>query len=748
MIRLRTATALLTLTAALAAAPAADAHLAEKAYALQDSNLVTFDPASPATSATTTAITGVAAGETLVGLDVRPVNGMLYAFGVNAMSNAGTLYAIGPKTAYASAVGPAGSVAFTTDGATPVDFPDPAVVDYGFSASPIVSTFRVTTATGLNFRINANTGAPVDGSAVAGTNPDQPIAGAVAGVGGIAYTNSGTNQATATTVYALNTASHALTIQNPPNNGVQIAEQALTLGGAPLAATDIGGFDLDPAVTVASNNTAATSGDGYAILTVAGIAHLYKIALTTATATDLGPIGAGTGPFRGLALPRDLADGGFPAVGLAASHTSLRRLLTGTPDTAVDVAVTGMTASETLVGVAWRPATGALLGLGINATNNTGTLYNVDPSGGGATAIGTPGQIALVGSGGTEVDLPDAALGWGIDVNPTADRVRVVASGGLNFRVNPVTGAPVDGDGVSAGTQPDGNHNGLPLGATGLAAVAYTNAYTQPLIGGVTTVYVLEPTSNQLMIQSPPNLGTLTAGRTVTLGGAPLDFAAGAGLDIPGEVSVTTANTSASGEALAALVVGGTPGLYRIDLATGAATLIGATPSALASLAVGEAVRGTPAPPPGDDGADHDGDDDHDPAPVPPAPPSPPAQPLPLPGTPLDTTRPVVTKLAVKARTKRRLMVTFVTSEKGTATIELQSVRKGRKQGRKCVKGRKTGARCAIYKTYKKVTKNVAAGKATVAITGRTGAVRVLVTVTDTAKNRSAAATKSATVKR
>ena len=42
--------------------------------------------------------------------------------------------------------------------------------------------------------------------------------------------------------------------------------------------------------------------------------------------------------------------------------------------------------------------------------------------------------------------LPDpATVGWGFDFNPAADRIRVVA-GSLNFRVNPNTGAAVDGD--------------------------------------------------------------------------------------------------------------------------------------------------------------------------------------------------------------------------------------------------------------------------------------------------------------
>ena len=50
---------------------------------------------------------------------------------------------------------------------------------------------------------------------------------------------------------------------------------------------------------------------------------------------------------------------------------------------------------------------------------------------------------------------------------------------GLNFRVNPATGAPIDGDAVSPGTQTDGAVNGLPGGSTGVTGAAYTNSFAQ-----------------------------------------------------------------------------------------------------------------------------------------------------------------------------------------------------------------------------------------------------------------------------
>src|SRR6185436_9082320 len=113
----------------------------------------------------------------------------------------------------------------------------------------------------------------------------------------------------------------------------------------------------------------------------------------------------------------------------------------------------------------------------------------------------------------TPIDLPGASVGYGFDFNPAVDRIRVVTDTGLNFRLNPNTGAPVDGDlggaaGSVAGVNPDGLLNGL---ATGAPSAAYTNSYGQSLVGGVTTLYLLDSTTGSLLIQNPPNAGTLAS---------------------------------------------------------------------------------------------------------------------------------------------------------------------------------------------------------------------------------------------
>ena len=139
----------------------------------------------------------------------------------------------------------------------------------------------------------------------------------------------------------------------------------------------------------------------------------------------------------------------------------------------------------------------------------------------------------------------------------------MTSASGLNFRINPNNGAPVDGNLNNTAAPPDGINtdgliNNLPLGATGVSGAAYTNSYGQPLTGGVTTQYVLDAETNQLFIQNPPNAGTLTGGVQLSVGGDPLDFTWVSGFDIPSDVRVTASGTPvSSGTAYAALMVDG-----------------------------------------------------------------------------------------------------------------------------------------------------------------------------------------------
>src|SRR5215218_5384483 len=93
---------------------------------------------------------------------------------------------------------------------------------------------------------------------------------------------------------------------------------------------------------------------------------------------------------------------------------TLFRFDTATPTTlSVGIPVTGLAAGETLVGTDFRPATGQLYGLAVNATQTTVQLYTIDPNSGAAVAVGAaPVPVAgLIG-----------ATKFGVDFNPAADR--------------------------------------------------------------------------------------------------------------------------------------------------------------------------------------------------------------------------------------------------------------------------------------------------------------------------------------
>jgi hypothetical protein len=324
----------------------------------------------------------------------------------------------------------------------------------------------------------------------------------------------------------------------------------------------------------------------------------------------LGTVGTGMSPVSGLAIQSDL--GGTPAIGLSADGTMLVRFNTATPGTSVSITIPaagmpgGPAMGEVLVAIDYRPQTGQLYGLGVNETANTATLYLIDPQPGtgpvltivNTRAPGVAGAIAFVNAtGGGAVTLP--AGGYGMDFSPV-DLIRITTASGLNFRINR-GGQPVDTDlNATNGINPDPMINGLPMGSTGVSATAYTNSFGIPLLAAVTSQYTLDAASNMLFIQDPPqgaemfidlNNGKQTKGKVVTLNGAPLDFTDVNGFDISG-ARVTTSGAVATGVGTAVLTVSGVSILYKIDLSTGEATVLGPAPTALNGLAIGDTPAG------------------------------------------------------------------------------------------------------------------------------------------------------------
>ena len=194
--------------------------------------------------------------------------------------------------------------------------------------------------------------------------------------------------------------------------------------------------------------------------------------------------------------------------------------------------VTGLSTDTSIVGMDFRPASGALWALG-----DAGGLYTLDLRNGNATLRARLG-VALTGTA------------FGVDFNPTVDRLRVVGNDGQNLRVNVDTGA-VTVDGSLSVTSP--------TVASGVIGAAYTNNDTNP--NTATTLFVLDSSTDQIFIQAPPNAGSLNpVGKLV--GDATVD----AGFDIYSQKK----NGPTVGNFGYAVYSRGTArGFYQINLLTG-----------------------------------------------------------------------------------------------------------------------------------------------------------------------------------
>ncbi len=272
-----------------------------------------------------------------------------------------------------------------------------------------------------------------------------------------------------------------------------------------------------------------------------------------------------------------LEDRATPAAAFALGASGLVSFDTADPADATSTPVTGVRTGEVLVGLDFRPQDDALYALGVNAGANTGTLYTINTATGAATAVGTPGAVAFVDAAGAAVDLPTASTGYGVDFDPATDELSVVTGNGLNFRVDPNTGAAVDGNtglpGSVNGTNTDGAINGLPAGSTGVSATAFAAAAGSDQASAAVQ-YTLDAGSNSLFVQGALSSGAQTDRLDVAKDSAALDFSGANGFDI------------ADGVGVAALTVGSSTRLYEIDLATGAATELGVASQTLTGLAL------------------------------------------------------------------------------------------------------------------------------------------------------------------
>lgn len=272
-----------------------------------------FDSATPGTLiGTPVTVSGLQGGETLVGIDYRPSNGVLY--GVGSTSR---LYTIDTTSGAATQVGPNPFTPALNGTAFGVDF------------NPVPDAIRVVSDNGQNLRVS-----PTAGTATADTNlayasaaesvgitPDEMDDvnfGATPNVVAAAYTNNVAG-ATATTLYVIDSDLDVLALQGAPNG---VSDPA----GNPAASPNAGRLFTVDTLRDATTFAVVDFSDGASLDIEGGTDNafassgstIYSINLTTAEVTTLGTVG-GAFTLSGLTIAPPAAGAGSVSLSTSAA---------------------------------------------------------------------------------------------------------------------------------------------------------------------------------------------------------------------------------------------------------------------------------------------------------------------------------------------------------------------------------------------------------------------------------------------
>ncbi len=510
--------------------------------------LVRFDSSTPGTQTTIGTITGLPTGQSLVDIDFRPQTGELFGLGVNGST--GQLYKINPTTAAATAIGgpfsttlvganfgfdfdPVGDQVRITSDANEISvsvnlidrraaglhnrFPTPSgsvvgiAYNNNFRGATQTTLYGYNTATNNIVTIGSVNGSPnspnggliqaVGSSGVTVSAGSQPDVGFDIDANGAAYLNlvvGGTSG-----LYTANLSSGAVTLVGAFSSVMR------DISVAPAVSYTVSGFPsprtagLASVVTVTAKDAYGvvatgyhgtvtyTSSDPSAVLPApttlnSGIGTasvtLQTPGTTSITATD-SLNGTITGSQGGIiVLPN------AELVGITNTN-QLVRFNSATPGTVTTIGtITGVNASQTIVGIDFRPSTGELYGLGFGA--GTGQIYKINPTTGSAVALGGPFSTTLAGTN------------FGFDFNPVTDQIRVTSDANENLLVSPSTGALIA---VETNLTPSGSVVGI--------------AYNRNFLGAAsTTLYGYNTTTDSLVTigsvngsPNSPNTGIITS---------------------------------------------------------------------------------------------------------------------------------------------------------------------------------------------------------------------------------------------
>lgn len=462
-----------------------DDHPGDSFAATSAGRLMHFDRAQPGRFCFAVEISGLAAAEKIVALDMRPNDGKLYG-----LTDTAKLYTIDPTTGTATLASVL--VADPTDPTSP--FTGLSGTAFGIDFNPITDRLRVTSDQGQNLRIDADAGTVIT---------DPAISGQTTGYSAIAHNNN-IHPACRTRLYAIDAQGGRFVTQSPYDGTTQGA------GGLRLTATATVGFDI---YTDAMDKDSAVAG-----LTVGGDTGMYKIDLGTGEAsvvrTKVSPLDPGE-------VMTSFALGTLPAATAVAQE--LGELFGVTPSAVVSfnranpeklcssAALVGLDPNEMVLDLDMQP-TGSLYAL--TRVGTEGRLHRVDPYGGTLTPA-------------VAISVPLNGSSFGTDFSPVGNApLRIVSDAGQDLLVTDLdTGAATV----------DPTLHGAGTGATGAA-------YTDSVLGaGTATLYVIDPVTDHLSILNP-STGVLT-----DVGALGIDITKLGGLDIDGRNNLGFVASTVSG---------------------------------------------------------------------------------------------------------------------------------------------------------------------------------------------------------
>lgn len=345
-------------------------------------------------------------------------------------------------------------------------------------------------------------------------------------VGAVAYTNSYSGTTT-TALYDIDPIADKLYLQSNPNTG--LLQEVGPLG---LDISEVGGFDIAPAKT--------SAGKDYAIASVlfGGSWELDYVDLSSGKLQKLG--GLPSGNIIGIAIPSPVA--------YAVSTSKLVIFNPLNPSlNMVEKDLSGLPMGVTIEGIDFRPADATIYALGSDSK-----LYTINILTGALTLKST---LSVALSGGADAS-------YGVDFNPFADRLRVVSNSGQNLRIE-----------VGMGTTSVDTPITLSMASKGVNGAAYTNSVFGLTAPAQTVLYDIDSETDKLFKQDPlPNGGILAE-----VGNLGIDVDKSNGFDI--------GNITSTGYGL--FTVGGVTGLYKVNIGTGATTLISSFPSGVKGFALG-----------------------------------------------------------------------------------------------------------------------------------------------------------------